>query len=433
MRILLVHQNFPGQYRHLAATLRRFPGAEVIALGDARNLANVPAPAGIRRLTYSLARQPSGQVHPYLRQVESAVLRGQAVARACQQLRRRGFVPDLVCAHAAWGEALYLRDIFPDSRLLGYFEYYYQAIGADIGFDPEFPSTLDDRLRVRTWNMVHQSTYFAVDQAMTPTHWQASTFPAEMQGRMSVVHEGIDTERLRPDPAAVVELPGGLRLDRNAAVVTFVSRGLEPYRGFHIFMRALPALLERLPQAQVVIVGRDAPSYGRKPSDAEHWRAKMLAELGGRLDLARVHFVGTLPYETFCQLMQVSRAHVYLTYPFVLSWSMLEAMALGAPVIGSRTAPVTEVIAHEQNGLLVDFFDGQGLVDAVERLVADGELQQRLGAAGRDHVVQHYDLRNRCLPALAKLLQRVAEGAPPAAPPIPPTPPWMEGVALPRA
>lgn len=410
MKLLLVHQNFPGQYRYLAAALRKLPGAQIVALGDADNLEGVPPPAGIERLTYRPGRAPTPGIHPYLKQIEAAVLRGQAVLRQAQELRRRGFVPDLICVHAAWGEALYLRDIFPRSRILAYFEFYYRGHGADVGYDPEFPATLDDRLRVRTWNMVHQSSFFAVDWGVSPTRFQAEMFPPEMRQRLSVVHDGIDTRALRPDPGARVTLPGGRTFDRTTdEVVTFVSRGLEPYRGFHVFMRALPELLRRCPRAQVVIVGRDTPSYGRAPGDAPNWRVKMLRELDGRIDLARVHFVGTLPYPTFTTLLQVSRAHVYLTYPFVLSWSLLEAMALGAPVAASATPPVTEVVAHDANGLLFDFFDPPALVDAVHRLLSEPELGLRLAEAARAAVVDRYDLQAVCLPAHARLLQSLVE------------------------
>lgn len=410
MKVLFVHQNFPGQYRHLAPAISQLPGCRVVALGDQKNLAAVPAPSAFQRILYAPAREPAKTTHPYLRHVESAVLRGQAVARAARELGRQGFVPDLVCAHAAWGEALYLRDIFPAARILAYFEFYYHGTGVDIGFDPEFPSDLDDRLRLRTWNMTHQSTFFSVDAGLTPTRWQASVFPPLLRERLEVIHDGIDTDVLRPDPAARFELPGGGSLGRDDEVVTFVSRGLEPYRGFHLFMRALPRLQQRCPKAQVVIVGRDKPSYGRAPTDAANWREKLLGELEGRIDLGRVHFTGTLPYASFVRLLQVSRAHVYMTYPFVLSWSMLEAMALGAPIAASATAPVTEVVEDGVNGLLFDFFDQDALIDRIERLLADAALRQRLAAAARETVVARYDLRRVCLPAQLRLLQRVVAG-----------------------
>ncbi len=410
MKILLVHQNFPGQYKHLVRAFAAAPGAQVIAMGDDKNLASRPAPQGIERVTYKPARETTRGVHPYLRQIEAAVLRGQAAARKALELRKRGFVPDLICVHAAWGEALYLRDIFPRSPMLAYFEFYYRGQGADMGFDAEFPTSLDDLLRIRTWNMTHQSTFFSADWGVTPTQWQAQAFPPEFRQRLSVIPEGIDTEALRPDPGARFQLPGGRSFGPDDELVTFISRGLEPYRGFHVFMRALPELMARRPRAQVVVVGGDTPSYGRAPAGAANWREKMLAEAGPRIDTGRLHFTGKIPYPSLISLLQSSRAHVYLTYPFVLSWSLLEAMAVGAPIAASATAPVNEVLQHGSNGLLFDFFDGEALVESVCRLLDDADLRQTLGSAARRSVVEGYDLRSRCLPAQLELAQAMLRG-----------------------
>lgn len=409
MKTLLIHQNFPGQYKHLVTALAAQPGAQVVALGDRENLSTRLPPPGAKRLSYQPARAPTPGVHPYLRQVERAVLRGQALARKCLELRRQGFVPDLICVHAAWGEALYLRDVYPDSPLLAYFEFYYRADGADMGFDPEFPITLDDRLRVRTWNMTHQSTFFSADWGVTPTAWQCSVFPTEFRQRMSVIAEGIDSDALQPDPQAQFVLADGRRLGGGDEVISFVSRGLEPYRGFHTFMRALPELMRRRPRLQVVIVGGDKPSYGRAPTDAASWREKLLAELGPQLDLTRVHFTGKLPYSALIGLLQITRAHVYLSYPFVLSWSLLEAMVVGAPIAGSDTAPVREVVDSGSNGLLFDFFDRDALIGTICRLLDDGELRRNLGAAARRTVVDRFDLKRHCLPAQLALANDVAQ------------------------
>jgi glycosyltransferase involved in cell wall biosynthesis len=410
MKILLVHQNFPGQYKHLARAMAAHPAAQVVAMADDKNVSARAAPPGIERLSYAPGRDPTPGVHPYLRHVEAAVLRGQATARKALELRQRGFVPDLICAHAGWGEALYLRDVFPRSPILAYFEFYYRADGADMGFDPEFPITLDDRLRVRTWNMTHQSTLFSADWGVTPTQWQASAFPSEFNQRLSVIPEGIDTQALQPDRSARFHLADGRSFGCDDEIVTFVSRGLEPYRGFHVFMRALPDLLARRPAAHVVLVGGDAPSYGRPPVGATSWREKLLAEVGARIDTGRVHFTGKVAYASLISLLQISRAHVYLTYPFVLSWSLLEAMAVGAPIAASATAPVKEVIVHEHNGLLFDFFDSEALVDTICRLLGDEGLRQALGLAARQRVIEEYDLRSRCLPAQLALAQDVLQG-----------------------
>jgi glycosyltransferase involved in cell wall biosynthesis len=408
MKLLLVHQNFPGQYKHIAARFGADPGVQVVAIGEQDNLSKRPDIPGVQRLAYRVAREVGKEIHPYLRNIEAAVLRGQAVARIAMQLRAKGFVPDLICAHPAWGEALYLREIFPDSRILAFFEFYYLSQGADMGFDPEFPATLDDHLRIRTWNMVQQSSFFSADAGITPTRWQASVYPAEFQAKMNIIHDGIDTDTLRPNPAARFPLPDGRVLTRSDEVISFISRGLEPYRGFHLFMRALPELMRRRPNAQIVIVGGDTPSYGRRPKDAANWREYLLREVGDQIDPNRLHFVGKIPYPAFVSLLQVARAHVYLSYPFVLSWSMLEAMAAGAPIIASRTPPVTEFIRHETNGLLFDFFDRQALVEAVCRALDDADLSQALTRSARQTIVEGYDLERVCLPAQIKLMHALA-------------------------
>ena len=404
MRLLFVHQNFPGQYKHLAARFGSDAKVQVVALGEQKNVAQRPSIPGVHRVPYSLARGVGKDIHPYLRKIEEAVLRGQAVARAAMKLRETGFVPDLICVHPAWGEALYLRDIFPDSRILTFFEFYYRSHAADVGFDPEFPASLDDRLRIRTWNMVQQSTLFSVDAGISPTRWQASVYPNEFQARISVIHDGIDTLALRPNEQARFTLPDGRHLTRDDVVITFVSRGLEPYRGFHVFMRALPELMRRQPHAQFVVVGGDTPSYGRRPKDAANWREKLLREVGDRIDFGRLHFVGKIPYLAFVALLQVSRAHIYLSYPFVLSWSMLEAMAAGAPVVASATAPVTEFITHEKNGLLFNFFDQEALVEAVCNVIEHHDLSHFLTQEARKSVLDGYDLKQVCLPAQINLI-----------------------------
>ncbi|MDX5401634.1 MAG: glycosyltransferase, partial [Rhodobacterales bacterium] len=217
-----------------------------------------------------------------------------------------------------------------------------------------------------------------------------------------------DCDRLAPNPAACFTLPDGRQLRPGDEVLTFVNRNLEPYRGYHIFLRALPQVLAARPQAQVVIVGGNEVSYGQPPKDGGSWKDVFLDEVKDRLDLSRVHFVGKLPYDRLVDLIHVSRAHAYLTYPFVLSWSMVEAMAAGALVIGSNTAPVAEVIQDGVNGRLVDFFDVKGwskvLTDALARPEAYLPMRDKARAMVRDR----YDLRSVCLPRQIDLLTRLS-------------------------
>lgn len=385
MRVLFIHQNFPGQFRHAAAQWSRRPGWQVLAIG--RDTA--PGLPGVTCLRYKPHRAPHKAQHPYLRTMENAVLHGQAVARVLQQLKAKGFVPDAIVAHPGWGETLFAKDVFPDTRLVHYCEWYYASEGADFGFDPEFAMTLDDKLRIRTWNALHLLNLQNCDAGITPTQWQWSRHPEAYRGKITVAHEGIDTERLGPDPSATFTVPNGpnkgLVLKAGEPIVTYAARNLEPYRGFHQFMRALQIVQREHKTCHAVIVGGDGVSYGRKSPQAPNWREHMLREVS--IDPARTHFVGKLPYEQYVRVLQVSAAHMYLTYPFVLSWSLLEAMACGCAVVASDTAPVREVVRDGENGHLAGFFDVAVLADrTVEALqrpdsVTGSRTRARCGVA----------------------------------------------------
>jgi glycosyltransferase involved in cell wall biosynthesis len=381
VRVLVIHQNFPGQFREIVRAWSTRPGWEVRALG--RDVA--PGLPGFDALNrYELHRSGHSTQHPYLRQMEAATLHGQAVARAMLQLREAGFVPDAILAHPGWGETLYAKDVFPDARLVHYCEWYYSAEGADLGFDPEFPMSFDDRARVRTWNALHALNLTHCDAAVTPTQWQKTRHPPVFQPKIVVQHEGIATHELGADASAAVETPTGLRLEAGHAVITFVARNLEPYRGFHVFMRALEKIQAIDPRCHAVIVGGDEVSYGTRPKTGAHWREHMLGQV--RLDPARTHFMGRVPREQFVRILQVSAAHVYLTYPFVLSWSLLEAMACGAPIVASDTAPVREVIRDATMARLVDFFNPEALARAVIETLADPKGARARGENARSHV-----------------------------------------------
>ncbi len=384
MRILFIHQNFPGQFRHIAQSWARQPGLEV--LGLSRRTA--PGMDGVSCLTYELHRSASQGQHPYLRQMEDAVLHGQAVARALLKLRAQGFVPDVIMAHPGWGETLYAKDIFPDTKLIHFCEWYYGTTDGDAGFDPEFPSSFDAQARMRTWNALHALNLAHCDIGTSPTQWQRSRHPTIFQPKIHLAHEGVDTQALGPDPQATVTLPNGHTVKAGEPVITYVARNLEPYRGFHSFMRALQRVQQAHRHCHTIIVGGDDISYGSRPKNAANWREKMLAEVS--LDPTRTHFLGKVPYNAYRQILQVSAAHVYLTYPFVLSWSCLEAMASGCMLIGSRTAPVREVIEHGRNGWLVDFFDpvemARTMVDALEAPQAMAPMR----AQARIDVMNHY-------------------------------------------
>lgn len=401
MNIVFIHQNMPGQYKHLAARLAADPANRVVFITK-RADRDIP---NVRRLTYQPSRGVRPDAHPYLVSTEGAVLHGQGVARLLMGLKGEGFVPDIVVGHPGWGETLFVKDVFPAVPYLNYCEFFYRAQGLDVGFDPAVPVTIDTVLRLRMRSAPLLLALEACDRGVSPTVWQRDSHPEAFRSKIAVIHDGVDTSRLTADPDARFELPDGTVLTRDDEVVTYAVRNLEPYRGFPSFMRAVPRILEARPKARVLVVGGDEVSYGAPPAKDKTWRQAMQEEVPA--DPARVHFLGHLPYERYLSALTVSRARVYLTYPFVLSWSMVESMALGCVVIGSDTAPVREVIRDGENGLLVDFFSPQAIADQVSAVLEDPGAFAHLARAARETVVERYDLA-RCLAEQVALIRETA-------------------------
>lgn len=359
MNFLIIHQNFPGQFRHVALAGMKRPNVRVLAVG--RDTA--PGLAGVKIFRYRPVREASTNTHPYLYSYEKAVLHGQQVFRLLMSLKRKGYFPDVILAHPGWGETLFVKDVYPVTPLIHFCEYYYQSTGADLGFDPEFQNKLDAFPGIRTLNSMHLLNLEQCDVGITPTHWQHSLHPEVYRPKIRVIHEGISVQGPEQKKASSVRLPSGYLINAGQPIVTYVARNLEPYRGFHTFMRSIPIIQRQCPDAQIVIVGGNGVSYGKAPTEYSDWRSKYVAELD--VNLSKVHFTGKLPYETYIAILQLSSVHVYLTYPFVLSWSLLEAMAAGCVVVGSDTAPVREVIVDGMNGFLVDFFDSEAIAKRV--------------------------------------------------------------------
>lgn len=415
MKVLFVHQNFPGQYAHLAGALADQPGNEVIAIGEKDNLGRLKHPR-IREVGYTKPRGAGSSTHRYVKRFEAQIRVGQQVVRVAQALVRKGFAPDIICCHPSWGEGLYLRDVWPDTKLLYFFEYFYQTTGGDIGFDPEFPSSFDDIFFTRTINAHHLVSLHVADWGITPTNWQYSTIPKEYQSKISVIFDGVDTIALIPDAHAKVRISDHVALSAKDEVITFISRNLEPYRGYHVFMRALPRLLSERPNAHVLIVGGDGVSYGRKTKNGPSYKKLYFDEVKIRLDLSRVHFMGRIPYGLYKQVLQISSAHVYLTYPFVLSWSLIEAMSTGCAIVASATPPVEEVISDGENGLLFDFFSTDQLVSRVISILDDQETAAAIRANARKIAIERYDLRLVCLPRQLDVVGTLAAGKLPLSP-----------------
>ena len=455
----------------MAQYLRNMGGHEIVGLGEAKNIKNRGVIQGITTIGYPTPEGANAKTHVYLQSTEAAVRRGQAVARSLLDLKKKGFVPDVVSVHPGWGEALFVRDIFPDAAIQIFCEYYFRGGEADLGFDPEFPESPNRFYSVRFLNTPQVMSIITANACMSPTEWQASRYPDFIRSKMRIIHDGVDMQFMAPAPDAKLviqplsipgesrvfgydlpdelpslarqpekqvkkdeaekdsgekkkesalkcildcgpgELPQGapIALSRKDKVITYIGRNLEPYRGFHVFLRSLPELQRLHPDAHILIVGKNGVSYSPQLPDDQTYKEKYLKEMEGKLDLSRIHFLGRIPYMALRALFCISSAHVYLTYPFVLSWSMLEAMSCESLVIGSRTQPVEEVINHGENGLLVDFFDTQTLVAAMDQALREPEKFTEVRQKARQTVAGKYELQS-CLKRQYEFLQDLADG-----------------------
>lgn len=402
MNILFVHQNFPAQFKHLAKALVA-KGHKVTVLTARTDL---PEQFGLRIVSYNIKRPTTKGIHPWVIEIETKTIRGEACYNKATELKKEGFNPDKIIAHPGWGESLFIKEVWPDAKLGIYCEFFYHASGADVGFDPEFLSDdIAEPCRIAHKNLNNFAHFLIADAGISPTHWQASTFPESFREKITVVHDGIDTNVVKPDGSSAIALTDGRTLSKKDEVVTFINRNLEPYRGYHIFMRALPKMLRDRPNARFILIGEDGVSYGSKPDHEKYggknWKTIFIDEVKDQIsseDWKRVHFVGKVPYSIFIKLMQISSAHVYLTYPFVLSWSLLEAMSAGCAIVASDTQPLHEAIQHGETGLLVDFFDHEALAKTVSSLLDNLELRKGLGRNAREFAVKNYDLHTVCLP-----------------------------------
>ena len=404
MKYLFVHQNFPGQYLHIIRHLIGQPGNEVAFITEP----NKNAIPGVRRVNYQVPDHKFDMIHPNIRDLNQAMMRADAVAKMAANLKGLGFTPDVMIGHHGWGELLNLVDVFPGVPLLGYFEFYYAAHGADVGFDPEFPTAPDQFPRIRAMNTVNHLALALGQHGQTPTVWQRDLYPDWAQRQIHLLPEGVPLDVCKPSKA-VRSKPlrvGDFVVGPKDTLVTYVARNLEPYRGFHTMMRALPDLLLARPDVKVVMLGGDEVSYGARLANST-WREHFQRELAGRYDASRVCMPGQVPYDAHVSLLQRSDAHVYLTYPFVLSWSLREAMACGCAIVGADVAPVREFITEGETGVLTSCLDAKALAKRILDLLEDKRLSERIRAGARAYAVEHLDL-DRYLVAYERLIGEIA-------------------------
>ena len=434
MKYLFIHQNFPGQYLHLAQYLRAQKGNIVVGVGQTENINSRGTINGMATFGYPKPQGATPNIHHYLNNTEAEIRRGQAVVRTLATLKQKGFVPDVISVHPGWGEALFVRDMFPNTPIVMFCEFFFEAGQADLAFDAEFPYSADWFFSVRVRNASQLISLPTANVCICPTTWQTSRYPWYIQQKTIVLHDGIDTHYMSPQPDAFITLqpidatgnscvlhpastlmPGqtaqgkAITLTKKDKVVTYIARNLEPYRGFHCFMRALPLLQAKHPDAHILIVGGEGASYSPALPENETYKQKYIEENKDNIDFSHVHFLGKVPYAVLRAMFAISSAHVYLTYPFVLSWSMLEAMACEALIIGSNTAPVQEVIVDGENGLLVDFFSREELVHALDKALEQPQAFTAMRKNARKTVVERYEL-GACLAKHVQLLHDATMG-----------------------
>ncbi len=390
MKFLFVHQNFPAQYQHLITHLVASGRHDVVFISEA----NQNVMPGVRRVLYQHPTFQLDNVHPAAQDLERGVRRAELVANAASNLKRLGFTPDIIIGHHGWGEMLNLVDVYPGVPMLGYFEFYYWPDGQDVSFDPEFPTDPASRSRIRTMNVINHQAFALGHAGHTPTQWQLERYPDWMRPGIEVLPEGALLDRCKPDPTALQRpfVIGDFRVAPRDKLITFVARNLEPYRGAHTMIRALPGLMRARRDVKVVMVGGDDVSYGARCPNGT-WRDHFLKEVAGRYDPARVLMPGQIPYDVYLQMLQRSDVHIYLTYPFVASWSLREALACGCVVIGAEVDPVREFITHNRNGLLTDCLDPDMLVERVLGVLDDAKLSDKLRAGARRYAEKNLDMR----------------------------------------
>lgn len=416
MKFLFVHQNFPGQFLHIVRHLVKMEQHEVAFITEP----NANIIAGVHKVPYMKPPPAAPEAHVAARELDGGVRRAEIVARTATNLKNLGYDADIIIGHHGWGELLNLRDVWPKVPLLGYMEFYYRIDGIDVGFDPEFPTDALDYPRIRAKNAINHLALTMGGHGQTPTDWQLSTYPDWARDKIELLWEGVNIDTCAPDPKAR-RAPlkiGDMAIRPTDKLVTYVSRDLEPYRGIHPMMRALPHLMKARKDIKVVMVGGDGVSYGTVPPGGGNWREHMLKEIGDQIDPSRVVFPGRVDYQTYLSLLKRSDAHVYLTYPFVASWSLREALATGCAVVGSDTPPVREFITHGENGLLTSFFDPPALAGSVLRILEDQTLDRRLRTAARRYAEARLSMRDY-LNAYEGLIERLT-GQPVSLPAVQP-------------
>ncbi|SHJ99592.1 glycosyltransferase [Propionispora hippei] len=389
MKILFIHRTFPGQFRYLATVLAQNSCNKVVFLTTSE-IGDIP---GVTKVLYKPHRNSYISTHPYLKNMEDSVIYGQAAYKTATQLKKDGFVPDVIYGHSGWGPMLFMADVFPRVPIICHFEWFYRSHGSSFDFDPESRLTLDNKGEIRVKNTGILFDLVQCTKGIVPTEWQFQQFPREFHPKMEILHEGIHTGIFKPNPNGRLILPKlGLNLSNAKEIVTYVATGMEPLRGFPQFMAAVEKVQQLRPECHVIVVGEDRTEYSNQLSNGKTYREEAMGKY--TYDLSRLHFTGRVPISDYLTILQASSVHIYLTYPFILSWSMLEAMACGCLVVGSDTPPVREIIEDTVNGFLVSFFSPSEIASRVVEVLENREAINLMKTKARNTILTKYDLTN---------------------------------------
>lgn len=396
MNIIFLHRNFPAQFKNIVIELAKDKSNKIIFITNNADLKI----DNVETIIYNVETQKND--NEYLNFYDESFLHGKSAAAVLEKLKSNGFKPDIIYGHS-WGETMFVKDVYPDVPFLCYFEWFYNSENTDFDFFVKEQS-IEEKEKLRCKNSNILVDLCSCDYAITPTNWQKSQFPKEFQNKIKVIHDGIDMDICKPDKNAKFFIKEkNIELTSNDEVITYATRGMEPYRGFPNFMKAVEILLKKRPKAHFIIAGEDEVFYGMKLND-NTYKNLMLKECD--IDLSRVHFVGKLDFSEYIKLLQVSSVHIYLTVPFVLSWSLLEAMSVGCCVVASNTDPVKEIVKNGYNGLLCDFFNINQLVQQVEYSLENKNKISILRVNARKTIVDNYEL-NKLLIEKIEMLNKI--------------------------
>jgi glycosyltransferase involved in cell wall biosynthesis len=405
--VLFVHNNFPAQFRGLAQALVA-RGVRCGAIAQQHATEEVP---GVPSIKYALPRGSTFGIHPLAVRAEADFIRGSMAYEAAKRAASRGFTPDVIIGHTGWGETVLLKEVWPDAKQVLFPEFFYAGHGLDIGFDTEFKAASEQGVLLGTAkNAVSALALTRADAIVCPTPFQASTLPKVLHPLIRIIHEGVDLETVRPGPAEPFALDDGRILAPDTPVVTHVNNNMEPLRGLHIFARALPRLLAEVPNAHAILIGQMGNhGYAGAAPEGKTWTDVCFE--GVEIDPGRVHFLGRVPHARMLAALRLSAVHAYYSYPFVLSWSLAEAMALGCYVIGSDTAPLHDAIKDGVNGRLLPFFDPPALSEALIAACRAPQASAPMRAAARRTAERLFD-RQAGLAAWFDLLREMGLAIP---------------------